>query len=61
VQNLRIDIYGGYANEKQPDPDHKYSWKQYDYETPQDFVERINEYIRDMVEQLSEDDDDDTN
>ena len=58
MAKLRVDLYGGYSGEPKPDPDHCYSWKQEDYETPQDFVDRINGYIRDMVEQLDKDSDD---
>ena len=57
MQLLRIDIFGGYSGEKKPDPDHRYSWKQYDFETPQDFLKRIKGYLTDIVEQLSEDED----
>jgi hypothetical protein len=52
---IRLDIYGGYSDEKKPDPDHIYSWKQYSHETAQDFLERIQEYLKDIVEQLDED------
>ena len=55
MRKLRIDVYGGYDGEKRPDPDHKYSWRQHDFETPQDFVERVCQYIIDMAEQLDED------
>jgi hypothetical protein len=56
---IRLDIYGGYADEKKPDPDHIYSWKQYSHETAQDFLERIQGYLTDIVEQLDEDNDTD--
>lgn len=58
MANIRIDVYGGYENEEKPDPDHKYSWKQENFETPQDFAERVCQYILDMVEQLAVDGDD---
>ena len=56
---IRVDAYGGYSDEKKPDPDHCYSWKQENYETPQEFALRISEYILNMVEQLAEEGGDD--
>lgn len=58
MPQLRIDVYGGYSGESKPDPDHCYSWKQQNIETPQDFLERIQGYIADIVQQLDEDSDD---
>lgn len=52
---IRCDVYGGYAGEKKPDPDHCYSWTQHDNELPQEFALRISEYIMDMCEELDVD------
>lgn len=59
MKKLRTDIYLGFDGEAKPHPDHCHKYTQHNYETPQDFLERVQVQMADSLADLMDEGDDD--